>query len=330
MKAVVYRNMGEAQAVLELVELPTPAPGPGEVRVRVAYSGVNPSDTKARGGVSLAAMPYPYVVPHSDGSGVVDAIGPGADRSLRGRRVWFFNAQWLRQHGSAADYVCLPEQLVRPLPDHVGLLDAAGIGIPLLTAWHAVHAYTDVWNRTVLVTGGAGNVGLHAIQLARRAGARVLATASSAAKAGLARAAGAHDVFAYDDPAVLAARVKDASGGKGADLLVDVDAAFYAPLYPQLLAEGGSAVVYGSRAPDIRLDYRGMMRVAGSVSHFLVYKLGGVALAQALQGVDTLLDSGGHHFAPATVFAGSEAALAHVFVEQARPGKALLSFLPEG
>ncbi|WP_229463892.1 NADPH:quinone reductase [Massilia sp. 9I] len=319
--------MGAAQQVLELVDMPVPAPGPGEVRVRVGYSGVNPSDTKARAGISLAAMPYPYVVPHSDGSGVVDDVGPGADRGLLGRRVWFFNAQWQRQHGSAADYVCFPAGLVRALPGNVGMAQGAGIGIPLLTAWHAVHGHVDVAGKTVLVTGGAGNVGFHAIQLARRAGARVLATASPA-KAALAREAGAHAVFPYEDVAALAQAVRDASGGIGVALIVDVDASFYAPLYPALLAEGGCAVVYGSSTPEIRLDYRGMMRVAGTVSHFLVYKLAGEALACALRGVDTLLETDVHRFPAATCFDLRDAALAHTFVEQSRAGKALLGFDP--
>ncbi|OON62390.1 hypothetical protein B0920_02680 [Massilia sp. KIM] len=326
MKAVVYRALGPAAEVLGLEELEVPEPGAQELRIRVAYSGVNPSDTKARAGISQSAMAWPWVVPHSDGSGVVERVGAGLDPSWLGKRVWFFNAQWRRQHGSAAEYLCLPPSQVAELPDGVALELGAAIGIPLLTAWHAVHAYGELRDRTVLVTGGAGNVALHAIQLARRAGARVIATASSEAKRSQAREAGAALALDYRDMDALAAALRAATDGAGADLIIDVDASWYAPHYPALLAFGGRAVVYGSRAPDFRLDYRGMMRIFGSVSHFIVYLLPPAQLARAVEGVNALLRAGGQRFGPVLRFAPEDAAAAHRFVEEGKVGKAVLAF----
>ncbi len=99
MQAAFYERIGSARDVLRLGELPDPVPGPGEVRVRLRWSGVNPSDAKSRAGLRSAEMPFARVVPHSDGMGVVDAVGEGVDRGRVGERVWVWNAAWGRALG---------------------------------------------------------------------------------------------------------------------------------------------------------------------------------------------------------------------------------------
>ena len=101
MRASFYERTGPAGEVLTLGELPTPAPGPGEVRVRLAWSGVNPADVKSRAGTRTKALPFPRIVPHSDGSGTIDRVGEGVDPARVGERVWVWNAAWGRAHGSA-------------------------------------------------------------------------------------------------------------------------------------------------------------------------------------------------------------------------------------
>lgn len=329
MKALVYRRNGAAQDVLEMTELDVQQPRAGQVRVRVAYSGVNPSDVKARADVAGTGMPYSFVVPHQDGSGVVVQVGAGVDTAWLGKRVWFFHAQLGRQFGSAAEYACLPVEQVAPLPDEVSLEVGASVGIPLMTAYRVVHGYGDISGKTVLVAGGAGNVGLYAIQLARRAGARVIATVSGASrdKARLAAEAGAELVLDYRSPELLQAGVIGATQGRGVDVIIEVNAAQNAHHYPQLLAMHGRVIVYGSQAAEIPLSYRGLMKVMGSVHFFLIYQLSPSELAATAQAVNALLAEQVLRHQPHMVFAPEEASLAHQHVEAGRLGKAMLRWI---
>ena len=168
MKAAIYNSKGAARQVLEVVDRKDPEPVGDEVRVRLAFSGVNPSDVKTRG---RAGMDFAEVIPHSDGAGIIDALGPDAPPELLGRRVWIYNGQWQRAHGTAAGFACLPRAQVVPLPDGVSFEVGASIGIPLMTAFHAVQACGTLVGKTVLVPGAAGSVGFYAAQLARLAGA---------------------------------------------------------------------------------------------------------------------------------------------------------------
>ena len=221
MKAIWYERTGPAREVLQLGEVPTPTPGRGQVLIRVHASGVNPSDAGMRAGP--APMAYPRIIPNSDGAGVVEAVGPETPVRWVGRRVWFYNGQRNgRAFGSAAEYIELDADLVTPLPDNVAFAEGATLGIPCMTAHRSVFVAGPVQGRTVLVTGGAGAVGLYAVQLAKWAGATVIATVSSEAKATRAQAAGADLVVNYRSEDV-AARVRDFTSGAGVDHVVDVD-----------------------------------------------------------------------------------------------------------
>jgi NADPH2:quinone reductase len=222
MRAAWYDRTGPAREVLTIGERPTPTPGRGEALIRILASGVNPSDVGMRGGVN-APMAYPRITPNSDGAGVVEAVGPNVPPTLIGKRVWFYNGQRNgRAFGSAAEYIELDVDLLRELPDEVSFAQGATLGIPCMTAHVALFAAGPVQGRTVLVTGGAGAVGHYAVQLARWAGASVIATVSSPEKAERARAAGADLVVNYRSEDVAAA-VRDFTGGEGVDHVVDVD-----------------------------------------------------------------------------------------------------------
>src|SRR5688500_3135129 len=108
MRAAWYERKGPARDVLVVGEMPEPVPGPGEVRVRLAASGINPGDTKKREGWLGFPMPYPRVIPHSDGAGVVDAVGDGVPQARVGERVWVWGAQSYRPFGTAAELVAVP------------------------------------------------------------------------------------------------------------------------------------------------------------------------------------------------------------------------------
>src|SRR5690349_21753590 len=220
MRAVWYDRQGPASDVLVCGELPTPEPGAYEVRVKLEAAGVNPSDTYRRRG-PVPAMEYPRVITCSDGAGVVDRVGAMVAESWVGKRVWLYNGQrngrWM---GTAAEYIALNADLATALPDHVSFAEGATLGVPCMTAHYCVFVAGPVQGKTLLVTGAAGAVGHYAVQLAKWAGAMVIATVSSEAKAERARAGGADFVINYRSEDV-AARVRALTGG--VDHVVDVD-----------------------------------------------------------------------------------------------------------
>lgn len=277
MQAAFYERTGPAAEVLQLADLPDPQPGPGELRVRLRWSGVNPSDVKSRAGLRNPVMPFPRVVPHSDGMGVVDAVGPGVPAARIGQRVWLWNAAWGRPFGTAAQYVVLPQAQAVPLPDNVADEAGACLGIPALTALHALlMAGSDgasVAGQRVLVAGGAGAVGHYAVQFAKLLGAaQVIATTSTAEKAALARAAGADSTIDYRQ-ADAAAQLRDATQGQGVDRVVELDLAANAALDLDGLRPGGDLVVYGSGTSPFELPFFPLIAKNLNLRFFIVYHL---------------------------------------------------------
>ena len=248
MKAAWYESQGPAASVLAVGEMPDPEPGAGEVRIRVHASGINPGDVKKRSDEFGMGMPYPRVVPHSDGSGVIDLVGDGVGHFRVGDRVWCFGAQSYRPFGTAAEYVVVSATNVAPLPDGVDFAQGACLGIPGITAHRAVHAGGSPEGKCVLVQGGAGAVGLAAVALARFAGARVLATVRSQAQEAVATSAGAHAVVRTDglSSSEVVSRVVDLASG-GVDHVVEVAFDANVGVDEQLLRQGGSIATYATR-----------------------------------------------------------------------------------
>lgn len=273
MKAAYYEQTGLAEQVLVVGEVPDPQPATGEVRVRLEWSGVNPSDVKARSGARGPVMPFPRVIPHSDGMGVIDAVGAGVNPARCGERVWLWNAAWGRPFGTAAECICLPEQQAVPLPANVPGEAGACLGIPALTALHAVLTDGGVEGQRVLVAGGAGAVGHYAVQFARLLGAQqVITTVSSPAKAALARAAGADVVIDYRTESVVE-RVREATQGHGVDRVIEVDVAANAAIDMEVVRPDGQWVVYGSGARQFTLPFFPMIARNFGVRFFIVYHL---------------------------------------------------------
>lgn len=270
MKAAWYTKNGDAKDVLTVGEQPTPKPAPGEVLVRLQTSGVNPSDVKSRRGRPLAG---PLVIPHSDGAGVIEAVGEGVPQARTGQRVWIWNGQWQRPCGTAAEYIALPTAQAVQLPDAVDFVTAACFGIPALTAIHAVRLAEAAGARSLLVTGAASAVGHYATQIAARKGMTVIGTASKA-RADVARAAGAAHVIDYKSEDV-AARVVELTKGKGVEAIVDMDLSSTAPLLGKgALAPHGTLVCYGSNAMgDVPLPFRDLLFRGLTLRFFVVYEL---------------------------------------------------------
>ncbi len=328
MQAAFYESTGAARSVLRLAELPDPVPGAGELRVRLRWSGVNPSDVKSRAGLRSSAMPFPRVVPHSDGMGVIDAVGAGVAGSRIGERVWVWNAAWGRAFGTAAQAVVLPQAQAVALP--AGVPDEAGacLGIPALTALHAMLMAGGVAGRSVLVAGGAGAVGHYAVQFARLLGARrVLATASTPAKAELARAAGADAVVDYRRPDA-AAQLLQANRGERVDRIVELDIAANAALDLELLRPGGDCVVYGSGAARFELPFFPLIAGNLNLRFFIVYKLEEAERRLAEAALTAFLERGALAHNIALRLPLAEIAQAHEAVEQGRAAGNVVLAMP--
>ncbi len=290
MRAAWYERNGPAAEVLQLGEMADPEPGPGEVRVRVVVSGVNPTDVKARAG--SRPMGFPRVIPHQDGAGVIDRVGPGVPASRVGERVWVYTVQWQRPFGTAAEYVCVPTRRAIPLPANTTFAEGACLGIPAVTAHRCLFADGPVAGQTVLVTGGAGAVGHYAVQLAKWAGATVIATVSSAEKARAAASAGADHTVNYRTEDV-AARVLELTGGTGVDRVVDVDFGANLPATLRAVRTGGVIAAYASMGdPEPKLPFYQLMARNVTVRPVLIYTMPESARDAATRDILALVERG--------------------------------------
>lgn len=315
MRAAYYEHTGDAAAVLRLGELAAPEPGPGEVLVRICTSGVNPSDVKKRAGAMPAPAQYPRIVPHSDGAGVIAAVGAGIADARIGQRVWLWNAQWNRAMGTAAEYCALPAEQAVELPGAISFEEAACLGIPAQTAWTAVMEGRPGPGRTVLVHGGAGAVGEMAVAIAADAGARVIATVSNPEKATIAKAAGATDTINYRDMDVAEA-VLELSGG-GVDHIVDVDFGMNHEVNASVIATGGSIASYSAPStPVFQMNYYAFAARAVRLRFVQVYLLTEEERGQAVAGINDLLQRGALPVRIARTFALDEIVAAHQAQEQ--------------
>ncbi len=320
MKAVVYERQGAAAEVLKVVELDRPEPGPGEVRVRVSFSGINPTDWKGRSG----ATPRPvdgFQVPHHDGSGVIDAIGPGVDEGRLGQRVWVWMAAAGSRWGTAAEWTVVSDGQAVHLPDGVSLELGASLGVPALTAHRCLLADGPVDGRTVLVAGGAGAVGHFAIQLAKQQGARVVTTVSGPAKAELARSAGADLVVNYREPDALE-RIR--SFTERVDRVVEVNLAANFALDLGLAGAGTVVAVYAADGTDPELPVRACMTANVVLRFVLLYGVPVVDLHAGVAAVSAALEAGALTELPVQRFPLEECGAAQDAVQAGAVGKVLL------
>lgn len=316
MKAAWYTQNGEAQDVMLVGELSTPSPQPGEVLVRLATSGVNPSDVKSR-----RARPVndPLIVPHSDGAGVIEAVGAGVPAARVGERVWIWNGQWQRPLGTCAEYIALPAAQAVALPEGVDFAAGACMGIPGLTAVQAVilaeRLAGDLRGQTVLVTGASSVVGHYITQMVTLAGGRVIGTVGSEVKAAHARTAGMQEAIFYKTESVPE-RVKALTNGRGADVIIDMDFSTTA----RWAAEGALAphcqvVCYGSNALEVPLPFRPWLYQSMGVKFFLVYDLTPADRRVAVQRLSDMLVANQLQHSIGARFTLNQVAQAHRTVE---------------
>lgn len=338
MRAIVYSRPGDSD-VLELVERPVPVPGAGEVRVRVHVSGVNPTDWKARrrGRGGGAELPFAEVVPNQDGAGVVDAVGEGVEGRRVGERVWLWEAAWQRAHGTAQELVVVPERQAVLLPGEASFDLGASLGIPALTAHRCLTVSESgpralspgaLADRVVLVAGGAGAVGHATIQLAKWAGARVIATVSNEQKKQLALAAGADHAVNYRVDG--AAEEIRALAPRGVDVAVEVAPAVNSALDAAVLSADGTVAVYATDGGgELTLDVFALMFRNVRYQFVLVYTVPLAAKDQAVADVSAAAAGGALTVGeaaglPVHRFPLERTADAHDAVERGAVGKVLI------
>jgi len=329
MRAAWYARNGDAASVLEVGELPTPEPGPGEVRVRLEASGVNPSDVKSRAG----SRPVPsggFIVPHSDGAGVIDRVGEGVPASRAGERVWIWNGQWQRSLGTAAQYIVLPAMQAVPLPEGTSFEAGACLGIPALTALHAVEKLGAIAGKTVLVTGAASGVGYYAAQMARVKGARVIGTVGSPEKAQALARVGVNETIAYKTEPV-AERLRELTAGRGVDGIVDMDFSTTARLVADgAMAPHGVFACYGSNfRGEVPVEFGAWLPRSISLHFFLVYDLLPAERQHAVQQLNALLAGGRLQHLLTPAYALQDIVAAHQAVESGRVLGNVVLHLPQ-
>ena len=245
MKVIGYEEFGLATEVLRVREIELQKPKSREVIVKLRYSGVNPSDAKARAGnrPGVVRPEYSLVIPHSDGSGVIEDVGSGLDKSLIGKRVWVRNGQWKRPFGTAAEYITIPIENTVEMLNQMTFQEGATMGIPGLTAAQGVFGSGSVTGQTLLVSGGNGAVGHLAVQLAKWGGAKVIATGSQGSSESILKN-GADYFFDYSSNNLVSQIIEVVP--EGVDRVIEVEFGLNLTWLHQVLKPNGTLAVYGS------------------------------------------------------------------------------------
>jgi NADPH:quinone reductase len=320
-RAASYDHYGPAAEVLTVREVDRPAPGAGEVLVKVALSAVNPTDWKSRSG----ATPRPidgFQIPHHDGAGVIEAVGDGVDPARVGQRVWLWLAAAGRRWGTAAEWTVVPQDQAAPLPDGASQELGACLGVPAMTAHWCLFADGPVSGKTVLVAGGAGAVGHYAIELAVRAGAHVVATASGPEKAELARKAGAAHVVNYRDPDA-ADQIRAAVGH--VDRIIELALGANLALDLAVVKPGSMIVTYAAEPADPVLPVRAFMTANVTMRFVLLYGVPRAALRRAAEDITAALADGALTELPVHRFGLADIVAAHEAAEAGPLGKILVT-----
>jgi NADPH2:quinone reductase len=273
MRAAWFDHFGTAQEVLQVAELEAPTAGPGEVLIKLHASAINPSDVKKRAGSFPNLLDGGFVIPNSDGAGIIEAVGEGVDSKRVGERVWVYQAQFARRFGTAAEYVAIESERAAILPDNVEFDIGACLGIPAMTAHRCVFADGDVAGQTLLITGGAGRVGQYAVQWASQAGANVIASASNDEDATACRQVGAEHIVNHRDDS-FAEAILDATDGDLIDRVVDVEFGANLPVTTEVLRVGGTIATYSStQDPEPKLPFFKMMYKDITLRCVIVYAM---------------------------------------------------------
>jgi NADPH:quinone reductase len=293
MRAWRTHRYGAPREVLQLDRVPIPEPGPGEVRVRVQAIPLNLNDLERITGGNMMVRPELPYSPGMEVMGTVDACGPGAE-GFAGKRVVAMPKQ---AFGGFAEFAICPTVSAFDMPESIPLPDAAALYFPFHLAWLGLFDRAGLRSgESVLIHAAAGGSGSAAIQLARHAGARVFATAGSAAKVALCRELGADVAIDYtaDDFAEV---VLAETGGRGVDVVFDNVGAAVLEKSMKCIAYDGRYLMMGFASDKSVADEKWIVPRRVALGNF---KLCGVLLAYAPDAMAQLLKkSMGWNFVPA-------------------------------
>jgi NADPH2:quinone reductase len=280
-RAIRVHEFGEPD-VLQVEELPDPQPGPGQVLVRVKAAGVNPVETYIRSGSYAVKPPLPYT-PGGDAAGVIESLGEGVEGFKAGDRVYTSGTRT----GVYAELALCDLSQVHPLPEAVTFAQGAGVNTPYATAYRSLYPRAHARpGETVLVHGATGGVGTAAVQIARAGGMTVFGTGGTDEGRAMAREQGAHHVLDHHDPGYLD-RLLELTGGRGADVILEMAAHLNLDKDLTVLAKGGRVVVIGSRG-RIEIDPRGAMRTDAAILGMLLFN----GSEEELRGIHAALGAG--------------------------------------
>ncbi|HUI93526.1 MAG TPA: NADPH:quinone reductase [Chitinivibrionales bacterium] len=258
MKAIRINEFGSPE-VMKYQEVAEPAPEAGQVLVRIKAVGVNPVEAYIRSGGYARKPSLPYT-PGADGAGVVDAVGKDVTGFKKGDRVYTSGSVT----GTYAEAAACEQRHVHPLPGRISFQQGACIGVPYGTAFRALFQRARAAaGETVLVHGATGGVGIAAVQMAKAAGCLVIATGGTERGRGLLSAQGIKHVLDHTAPGYLDA-VAPLTGGRGADVVLEMLANVNLARDLTVLAKNGRVVVIGSRGA-VEIDPRDLMARDASV-----------------------------------------------------------------
>lgn len=318
MKASWFESFGPASETIVLGEQETPVAGPGEVLVRLKTTGVNPSDVKKRAGAFPNLLDGGFVIPHSDGAGVIEGVGEGVDAERIGERVFVYQAQYGRRFGTAAEYVAVESGRAPVLPENAGYDIGACIGIPVLTAHRCICADGDVRGKTLVVTGAAGRVGYYAVQWGKYFGATVIGTASNPEDKKTCLEAGCDHVVNHREEN-WSEQVLACTNGQPVDRVIDVEFGANLPQVLRFIRTSGTIVTYSStQVPEPKLPFLQMMFMDLSIRMVIVYAMPEGAKEQAIADTVRLLkkDQLRHRIAQSLPF--SAMVSAHELIESGK------------
>ena len=325
MKAITYSEFGVSTDVLKVKELPIPKVGKDEVLVALEFSGSNPSDAKSRAGnrPGITKPQFEQIVPNSDGSGIITAVGEAVDKSRIGQRVWIWNGQWQRPNGTAAEYISVSSAQAVEMPEDMSFETGACLGIPGLTASYCTLGDGALSGKTVFVSGGAGAVGHTCIQLAKWSGATVIASGSENGFEHI-REAGADHVFDYRDPD-LSKKILDICP-PGVDRAIEVEFGENVNLLHKIVRQNGDISLYGgAKNMTPSFPFGPYLFKALKINIALIYILPKQDRDIAIKALHDAHSEGALKMAVGNVFSLEECALSHdATLAPGRKGSVLL------
>ena len=292
MKVARYNTFGSAETVLEITEIADPTINDEEVLVRINTSGINPSDVKKRAGAFPDLLDEGFVIPHSDGAGIIVDVGAGVSKDRIGQRVWIYQAQYARNFGTAAELISIDARRAVALSEKASFEVGACLGIPAMTAHRCVYADGPVTGKWVLITGGAGRVGYYAIQWAKLSGAKVVTTTSNDQDKAMCMELGVDAVVNHCDDKWASDALR-ASDGEKFDRVIDVEFGVNLSEILNTVKTGATIVTYSSaKNPTPELPFLRVMYMDLTLRFVIVYAMPEEAKQEAIKDINNAIENG--------------------------------------